>query len=147
LRIDILMPVLQIANLTPSTPIEIGSMIVIENMQVREYDSKTDSLDDVIGVIYPSINYSGRAFNIGDGPLYYDFDYYTWNEDLSLALDEFDQPIENSNYEPVNAWYSTGDYSTVLTHGMGPVLKSYGSLPARWKILSEKTDYYWVLIR
>jgi hypothetical protein len=141
------MPALQIANLTPSTVIPVGSMIIIENMQARGYDSKTDSLDDVIGVVYPSVYYSARAFNIGDGPDWYNFDYNLWNDDLSLALDEFDQPIENPNYEPFNPWYSTGDYSTILTHGMGPVLKTYGSLPARWQILDEKTDYYWVLIR
>jgi hypothetical protein len=141
------MAVLQIANLTPSTPIEIGSMIVIDNMQAREYDSKTDSLDDVIGVIYPSINYSGRAFNIGDSPAYYNFDYNLWNDDLSLALDEFDQTIENPNYQNFNPWYDTGNYSTILTHGMGPVLKTYGSIPSRWKILDEKTDFYWVLLR
>ena len=141
------MPCLQIQNKTSGT-IPIGTMIVVDDMKARAYDSDTDSLDDVVGTVFATSYVSGREFNIGTGPDYYDLDYYQWGEDLTNVLDDGGNPIPNPNYDDTfNPWADTIHYSTIQYDGFGVVLSSYTSLPARWKVLQTNTDLNWVLIR
>jgi hypothetical protein len=141
------MACLQLKNLVANTVIPVGTLIIIDSTQARAYDSKTDSLDDVVGVAFPTQNYSGRNFAIGNGCDYYNLDYNLWNEDMTLALDEENNPVENPNYAPFNPWSDTGNYTTIVTMGMVPVLSSYTSIPSRWKLVQSNTTYNWYLIR
>lgn len=141
------MPALQIQNLTTGV-IPVGTLVIIQSGKARAYDAKTDTLDDVVGAVYASGNTSGRAFNLGDGPDYYNLDANTWDETLLLEFDSGGNPISNPNYDAMfNPFADTTTYSTILTHGMGVVLASYTSLPSRWRILQSNTTYNWVLIR
>lgn len=138
---------LQIKNQVANTVIPVGTLIIVDAGQARAYDAKTDTLDDVVGSVYPTVNYSSRAFSIANGPDYLNLDYSTWNEDMTLLLDEENNPIENPNAASFNPWSDTGNYSTIVTIGMAPVLASYTSVPSRWKLLQTNTTFNWYLIR
>lgn len=141
------MSCLQLKNQTSNTVIPVGTLIIIDANEARAYDAKTDSLDDVVGVVYPTVNYSGRAFPIGNGPDYLNLDYSSWNEDMTIMMDEENNPVVNPNGASFNPWTDTGNYSTVVTIGMAPVLSSYTSVPSRWKRVQTNTTYDWYLIR
>lgn len=129
--------------------IPIGTMIVSDAGKARIYDEKTDNIENVIGVAYGYTNTSGRAWNLGDGPVFYTSpnDYFLWNEDLTIQLDSDNQPIPDPNYVGFNPFSQPDNYTFILYKGFGAVVKPYSSLPSRWVVLEEKTDYSWVLIR
>jgi hypothetical protein len=129
--------------------IPIGSLIVVDSGKARVYDSGTDNIEDVIGVAYAVANTSGKAFNIGDGPVFYTSpkDMFLWNDKLTFETDEFGNPIMDENYVGFNPWASPELYTAVVYKGFGSVLKPYSALPSRWVVLEEKTDYSWTLIR
>jgi hypothetical protein len=142
------MSVLQLKNQTPNTVIPVGTLIVIDATEARAYDSKTDSLDDdVIGTAFPTMNTPNRSFFIGQGPDYYNLDYNSWLEDMTMELDGEGNPVENPNWASFNPFYDTGNYTTIIISGMVPVLSSYGSVPSRWKLIQSGTTYNWYCVR
>lgn len=141
------MPSLDLENLSEGA-IDVGTMLIIEDGKARIFVEGVDSLEDVVGVSYTPIKASGRAFNQGDGPVYYDKDFSLWQDTLSLDVDENDSFIENPNFTGyVNPRGDNEHYTIVLTHGMGAVLNTYAAVPSRWKLLESKTTHNWYLIR
>ena len=124
------------------------SLVVIDSEKAREYDSKIDSLDDVIGVVSTLEYISGRSWGpFYDGPQCYENDSILWNEDLTMTLDENEQTVENTNYVPYNPFTEPELFSIIICHGFAAVLASYGSIPTRWKLIKSNTTYNWILIR
>jgi len=141
------MSVLQLENLV-SGVVPIGTMMVVEgDGKTRPYNSVTDNLDSVIGVAFGTTNTSGRNFSIGNGTDYYNLDYYTWKDDMTLFYDGNDNLQENPNYASFNPNSDVVKYTTIITHGFAPVLIEYLALPSRWIVINEKTTHDWVLIR
>jgi hypothetical protein len=131
-------------------PVPIGTMIVAEGEFARPYDEKTDDIEDVIGVIYPTFNASGRAIRIQDGPEYYLNDAFLWDQNLQYQVDpfsEYEDYVTNPDYTPWNPNYELDKYCTIVYNGFCPVAKPHGALPARWKVLKTWDYYDWVLIR
>lgn len=140
------MSVLQLENLT-SGVVPIGTMMVMDSDKVRPYESKTDSLDAVLGVAFGTTDTSGRNFSLGNGTPYYDLDYYTWADDMTLFKNGNGNPVENPKFGSFNPNSDTTVYTTIITHGFAPVLIQYVTLPSRWIVINEKTTHDWVLIR
>lgn len=135
---------LLLENLTTGI-IPVGTPIVIDTEKARAYDSKTDSLDDIIGVVSALEYISGREWSpFYTGPACYENDSIFWNEDLTMQLVD-DAPVENPGYTPFNPYSETDKYSVIVCHGFAAILNSY-TLPTRWKLIKAKTSYNWVLI-
>jgi hypothetical protein len=131
-------------------PVPIGTMIVTEGEFARPYDEKTDDIEDVIGVIYPTFNASGRAIRIQDGPIFYENDSFIWNQNLQYEFDpfsEYEDYVSNPSYIPFNPNWELDKYCTILTHGFAAVKKPYAALPPRWKVLKDFDYVVWCLIR
>lgn len=135
---------LLLENLTTAV-IEVGTPIVIDTEKARAYDSKTDSLDDIVGVVSALEYISGREWGpFYTGPACYENDSIFWNEDLTMQLVD-DAPVENTGYVPFNPYSERDKYSVIVCHGFAAVLNTY-TLPAKWKLIKAKTTYNWVLI-
>ena len=134
-------------NKTTGT-IPVGTLVVVDSGKARAYDSDTDSLDDVIGVVPSLINISGRGFGpLYDGPECYENDSYIWNEDLTFQTDSDGNPIYNNDYVPFNPYVETDTYTFVIYQGFMAVLSSYPSVPSQWRLIQSNSDYNWFFIR
>jgi hypothetical protein len=120
-------------------PIANGKLLVLVEdtgiWKAKEFDEKTESLSDVMGVSYTKVN-TGRISANPDGFYYNDFDYSTPNEDLSQ-----DYNTANANWNPSFNPAADDSYVYVATNGMVAVEKIYTALPASWKKLKSGTTY------
>jgi hypothetical protein len=125
-------------------PIANGKMIKLvedsgfspgERWLAKEFDEKVDSLNLVIGVVYTKTN-SGRITANPDGFCFNDFDYFTYNEDLSP-----DYNTANTNFNPSFNPAADDSYVYVATCGMVAVENAYSSYPSTWKKLRTGTTY------
>lgn len=136
---------LLLENLT-SAAIPTGTLVVIDTGKARAYDSGTDSLDDVIGVVSALEYLSGRSWGpFYDGPPCYTNDSVYWNEDLTIEIVD-DEPVTNPGYTPFNPYTETDTYSVIVCAGFSAVLTGV-TLPSRWRRIKTGTTYDWILIR
>jgi hypothetical protein len=130
-------------------PIPIGTLVVPDGEFARPFDEEKDAVEDIIGVIYPTFDTSGRAFSTPDGPAFYEDDFYLWNQNLTLTEDSenYEGFEPNPDYVPFNPYSQTGEYCVVIYNGFVAVKKPYGELPARWKVLKDMDYFSWCLVR
>lgn len=127
--------------------VPIGTLIVVDNNEARAYNDEKDTIEDVIGVIYPTSLTSGRAYRVPDGPEYYLNDPVLWQENLQFEIDENENSVPNESFTPWNPFTNTNNWCLVIYNGFAAILNSYSSVPSRWKLLRTGTSYNWYLIR
>lgn len=125
-----------------NNPIAIGKLVVIDadTSKPREYDSKTDSSADVIGVSYPKSSTTGRCAANLDGLIFSTNDYYEFDPDtLQYALDGNGELVPNSNFDPMLNPITATNYVIICICGMAPVLKGQ-QVPNSWKKVRENSS-------
>ncbi len=140
------MSCLILENLASGT-LAVGTLIVVDSGKARAYDGGIDAIEDVIGVAYATVNTSGRAWRVGDGPDYYLNDNVLWNENLQFQVDEDDNPVNNDAFAPWNPFADTAAYTCVLYNGFAAIPVATSTVPARWRLLRSGAEYNWYLLR
>lgn len=126
--------------------IPIGSLVVSDNGEARVYDSLTDSLEDVLGVVSALEYTSGRQWGpFFDGPECYENDSILWNEDLTIKIVN-GGTVENTNYTAWNPYADTDKYSILVCHGFAAVIHGT-TLPSTWRLIKAGTNYDCIFIR
>jgi hypothetical protein len=127
------------------TDIPIGTPVVIDEVKkVVPFDSGVDSVDDIFGVAYPKDSATGRCAANFDGLVFSDHEYFKYGENLQRITPY----VANPDYAPVDPVLSNDPiYALVCISGMAAVLKTFTTIPPRWMMLREGTDYDIYLIR
>lgn len=130
-----------------ASEIPVGKVVVIDDTSLlaREYDVKTDTIDDVVGVSFPKTLTSYRNTSFIDGPILVDkYDLYSTNEQLQYDIVD-NAYVSNPNYD--GGYDPQSDTSTcyVRLKGFCPVDKGQ-LLPSSWKKVKNGTDYDFYII-
>lgn len=119
--------------------ISAGKMIVLVEdsgvWEAKEFDEKTDSLSDVVGVSYAKTN-NGRLTGNADGFYYNDADFYQFNEDLSP-----DYETTNTNFNPSFNPVNDDSYIYLCNCGMVAVSTAYTAVPSTYKKIRNGTNF------
>lgn len=124
-----------------------GTPIVLLSGKAVPYSDLVHSLDQIVGVSYPTSRTNGRAFSIPNGQLFLENDIVLWNEDMTYEVDSEDNQVLNESYYPINPYSATDSWTTCVYIGLVPVLVEFDTLPSSWNLIATKTLYNWYFIR
>jgi hypothetical protein len=132
---------IQSASLIP-----IGKTIVIEDELAREYDVKSDTVDDIVGVSFPKSLMSTRVQSVFiEGPPLIAFqDPFSIAEELQYEVKD-DALVANLTFDSEFDPSSDNSVCYVVVKGLATVLKGQ-LLPSSWKVLKTGSTYDWVLV-
>ena len=129
--------------------IDIGVPVVLikHTGRIRPYDDRLgDAVEDIVGVVSPLKGNAGRTTL--DGTIFYLNDHALWNANLTVKLDEKENPLFNNDYKEWDAVQSLDEYSVVTLQGIAAVLDVFCNVPKRWLYLGEHKDMYkWYYVR
>jgi 3D (Asp-Asp-Asp) domain-containing protein len=122
--------------------IPLGTCVVLHNAgspEVRAFSIETDTVEDIIGVVYPTAYASGRA-GPTDGPIHYTNSVFQFEESLRFVIQNGTY-VYNPTYDPQITPTDTSKFATIQTNGLAAVLKTSTHIPVQWVKITTGEEY------
>lgn len=119
------------------------TVVFAENNRIRCFDPLTDDPEDIVGVVYSKDALYGRE--VVNGLSFYENSYYLLDPFFDYMQDEYGNLIPNPRDPLIDPW-TDERFVFVLTHGIGPILKTNTPHP-RWRFRKSNptdTDVYFI---
>lgn len=106
-----------------NSAIPLGTLVVLSGANVRAYNSGTDSVDDIIGVVVPKVN-ALVSYEICSHYYHTKTSSAAFDGYLRFVYDQNNDPVSNENYDPNYNWTTDDACQAVMASGTAAILNT-----------------------